>query len=143
MEDEPRACNPAYGSMTNDELLNCVERRLGRGPIDMDALECALYAAGGMLRRFISAGTENDVAIARERLIGHLYCFDSVCEDLRQQTALPRAEDGDVIFCNRSWAPGRLPESLGKAMILASQEARKQREAVLERAGLSRRGSAA
>ena len=126
--DEPRSSIPDYSRMSNIELIEYASRRSSLVPIDMDTVAIGLGAAIALLRG-------HDSAQARERLIGFLLLLEALLDDMRQPSA-PRAEDGDVIFANRSWVPGKAVEAIARALIAAQGEARKQREDALERAGL-------
>jgi len=129
-ESAASSSSPSYAAMTDSELINCAHQYSERAPIDMESVGIALVAAASMLR------ISEPFGVARDRLIGHLYMFDALIEDMRRPTA-PHAADGDVIFCNRSWVPGRAVEAIVRLFAQASIEAKKQRAAALERAGLS------
>jgi len=65
-----------------------------------------------------------------------LLLLDALKADFERKLP-PRAEDGDVIFANRSWSPGKRFGTLLADLYAATKAAEAQRRSAMERAGLT------
>ncbi len=122
----------SYPGIATEELADELERHADRAPIDMTCVEVALRSLGHLLR-------DSDADTARElRLIavGQLMLADELALDIARKP-VPRAEDGEVIFANRSWVPGKRFDELRDDLASAARQAQRQRADALKRAGLA------
>jgi hypothetical protein len=121
-----------YTALTTQELADELVHHAAMAPIDMTFVAISLRSLEHCLRH-------SDADKARElRLIaiGQLMLADELALDIARKP-VPRAEDGDVIFANRSWVPGKRFDELRDDLAIAARQAQRQLADALKRAGLA------
>jgi hypothetical protein len=115
-----------YLAMDRASLIDELERHADLSPVDMDHVEVSLRAMRNALDHCDGEAFE----VLRHASIGMMLLANAVREDVH--TTVIRHDSGDVIICNRSFAPGggKLTGVIDR-LVSSMEEAKAYREGIV------------